>query len=78
MEFLLYPFCTRMVPKVVSRIRIRPLPQDRCLVPFHLFADIKYHVKNKKEYLPAKPGKHAVPPDKTIVLYQSLSPANSA
>lgn len=33
--------------------------------------------KIKKGYLPAKPGKHAVPPDKTTVLYQSLSPANS-
>lgn len=34
--------------------------------------------QNKKGSLPAKPGKHADPPDKTTVLNQSLPPANSA
>lgn len=77
MEFLLYPFCTRMVPKVVElEVAITPLQVFNFISSFR--KDIKCHVTNKKEYLPAKPGKHAVPPDKTIVLYQSLSHAKSA
>lgn len=35
------------------------------------------HKLKKKKNLPAKPGKHAVPPDKTTVLYQSLSPGKT-
>jgi hypothetical protein len=35
-------------------------------------------IKKYIKHLPAKPGKHAVPPDKTTDLYQSLSPGNPA
>ena len=61
-------------------IRSSPSPQVFSVLSALLQSakEVKFHHTNRKGYLPAKPGKHADPPDKTTVLYQSLSPANSA
>ena len=52
------------------------LYSKRCKL-LHIKMDI-HRLLGQKGHLPARPGKHAVPPDKTTVLNQSGSPANSA
>jgi hypothetical protein len=48
------------------------------MVPLYMLRCKDEKCQNKKGSLPANPGKHADPPDKTTVLNQSLPLANSA